>query len=92
MHPDAGGANWGNFLINNPNLQIVANQWTCVEEMVKLNNPVSASNGEHALWLNGVKVSHLGQGFPNGSWSTAITSSFVNKLLFDFSRLIHQHQ
>ncbi len=44
----------------------------CVEQMVKLNNPVTASNGEHAIWLNGVKVSHLGQGFPNGSWSGGI--------------------
>ena len=41
----------------------------CVEHMVKLNNPVTASNGEHAIWLDGVKVSHLGQGFPNGSWT-----------------------
>jgi hypothetical protein len=32
--------------------------------MVKLNNPVTAFNGEHAIWINGVKVSHLGQGFP----------------------------
>jgi hypothetical protein len=40
--------------------------------MVKLNNPVTASNGEHAIWLNGVKVSHLGLGFPNGSWTGGI--------------------
>jgi hypothetical protein len=44
----------------------------CVEQMVKLNTPVTASNGEHAIWINGVKVSHLGQGFPNGSWSGGI--------------------
>jgi hypothetical protein len=25
-------------------------------------------NGEHAIWLNGVKVSHLGLGFPQGTW------------------------
>jgi hypothetical protein len=43
-----------------------------VEEMVKLNNPTTAFNGEHAIWLNGVKVSHLGQGFPNGTWSGGI--------------------
>src|SRR2546422_10584924 len=29
-------------------------------------------NGEHAIWLNGVKVSHLGKGFPNGSWNGGI--------------------
>ena len=33
-----------------------AGQWMCVEHMVKLNQPVSAFNGEHAIWLNGVKV------------------------------------
>jgi len=44
----------------------------CVEQMVKLNNPVTALNGEHAIWLNGMKVSHLGQGFPNGTWSGGI--------------------
>jgi len=68
MHPDAGGTYWGNFLLNNPSVQANPGQWVCVEEMVKLNNPVSAWNGEHALWLNGVKVSHLGQGFPKGYW------------------------
>ena|SRR5688572_19018570 len=41
----------------------------CVEHMVKLNTPVTAFNGEHAIWINGVKVSHLGLGFPNGSWN-----------------------
>jgi Bacterial Ig domain len=68
MHPDGNGSYWGNFLLNNPSVQANPGQWVCVEEMVKLNNPVSAWNGEHALWLNGVKVSHLGQGFPKGYW------------------------
>jgi len=72
MHPDGGGAYWGNFLINNPNLQITPGQWTCVEEMVKLNNPTTSFNGEHALWLKGTKVSHLGLGFPNGNWSGGV--------------------
>ena len=68
MHPDGGGAYWGNFLLNNPNVQLPRGQWACVEQMVKLNNPTTARNGEHALWINGVKVSHLGLGFPNGFW------------------------
>jgi hypothetical protein len=72
MHPDGTGAYWGDFLLNNPGVQATAGQWTCVEHMVKLNNPTTAFNGEHAIWLNGVKVSHLGQGFPNGSWSGGI--------------------
>jgi Big-like domain-containing protein len=68
MHPDAGGTYWGNFLLNNPSVQANPGQWVCVEQMVKMNNPVGAWNGEHALWLNDVKVSHLGQGFPKGYW------------------------
>ena len=69
MHPDGGGAYWGDFLLNNPSIKATGGQWTCVEEMVKLNNPTTAFNGEHAIWLNGVKVSHLGQGFPKGFWN-----------------------
>jgi hypothetical protein len=72
MRPDNGGTYWGNFLLNNPAIQAPRNEWACVEHMVKLNNPVSASNGEHAIWLNGVRVSHLGPGFPTGSWSGGI--------------------
>jgi hypothetical protein len=36
--------------------------------MIKLNNPVTAGNGEMALWINGKKVSHLKQGSPTGKW------------------------
>ena len=50
---------------------------------MKLNNPVSASNGEHAIWLNGVKVSHLGQGFPAGSWSGGIFTQGAGSTPFE---------
>lgn len=63
------GKYWGNTLLGNPNVKARTGQWMCVEHMVKLNNPVTSFNGEHAIWLDGVKVSHLGQGFPNGTWS-----------------------
>jgi len=50
-------------------------EWICVELMVKVNDPVSARNGEQALWIDGKLVrkdgqivSHLGAGFPKGSW------------------------
>ncbi|HET9360189.1 MAG TPA: Ig-like domain-containing protein, partial [Vicinamibacterales bacterium] len=69
MRADGGGTYWGNTLLNNASVRATPGQWMCVEHMVKLNNPVSSFNGEHAIWLNGVKVSHLGQGFPNGYWS-----------------------
>jgi hypothetical protein len=44
---------WGNYFINDPTLLVPKNAWTCCEIMVKLNNPVSASNGELAAWVNG---------------------------------------
>jgi hypothetical protein len=72
MHQSNDGNYWGNHLLNNPGVQAAGDQWMCVEQMVKLNAPVTSSNGEHAIWINGVKVSHVGQGFPNGSWSGGI--------------------
>jgi hypothetical protein len=83
MHADGGGTYWGNFLLNNPAIQAPANQWVCVEHMVKLNNPVSANNGEHAIWLNGTKVSHVGQGFPTGSWSGGIFTQGAGSTPFE---------
>jgi hypothetical protein len=68
MRAAPDGRYWGNTLLNDPNVVGRRSQWMCVEHMVKLNNPVTASNGEHAIWIDGFKVSHLGQGFPNGSW------------------------
>jgi hypothetical protein len=72
MHQSNDGSYWGNLLRNDPNLVANPGQWMCVEHMVKLNNPVTSSSGEHAIWINGTKVSHVGQGFPNGSWSGGI--------------------
>jgi len=72
MRPAADGNYWGDLLLHNPNVQGKIGQWMCVEHMVRLNNPTSSFNGEHAMWLDGVEVSHLGQGFPNGNWSGGI--------------------
>jgi hypothetical protein len=69
MRAASDGKYWGNSLLNSASVKVTEGQWTCVEHMVKLNNPVTAFNGERAIWLNGVMVSHLGQGFPNGNWS-----------------------
>jgi hypothetical protein len=68
MRQSTDGNYWGNTLLNNPSVSIAANQWVCVEQMVKLNDP-SVSNGEHAIWLNGTEISHLGPGYPKGRWS-----------------------
>jgi hypothetical protein len=55
--------------------EVRRDEWTCLEVMVKLNDPVSARNGEQAFWIDGELVrkdgqvvSHLGEGFPRGSW------------------------
>jgi hypothetical protein len=82
MRQSGDGQYWGNLLLNNPNVKATEGQWVCVEHMVKLNDPAS-SNGEHAIWLNGVKVSHLGQGFPNGSWSGGIFTQSTSGTPFE---------
>jgi hypothetical protein len=69
MHQSGDGNYWGNRLLNDPAVSATAGQWTCVEQKIKLNNPVTVSNGERTIWLNGVQVSHLGPGSPNGTWS-----------------------
>lgn len=47
---------------------LALDEWMCVEVMIKLNDPVSAYNGELAIWLDGEPVGHWGPGFPNGHW------------------------
>jgi hypothetical protein len=69
MRQAGDGNYWGNTLLNKSSVKATPGQWMCVEHMVKLNSPVTASNGERAIWINGVRVSYLGQGFPNGYWS-----------------------
>lgn len=76
MHPYTSGANankyYGNeFISSNPIANIAMDEWNCIEIMIKLNNPVSESNGELKLWINGNLISHHGEGFPNGTWSEA---------------------
>lgn len=66
---------WGHDFINDPALTAERGRWICVELMMKMNDPVSAGNGEQALWIDGKPwtkegqlVSHLGPGFPRGKW------------------------
>ncbi len=61
---------WGNEFFNSTsNDDLNTSNWNCIEVMVKLNNPVTAYNGELALWVNGIKISHYGYQFPNGTWN-----------------------
>jgi hypothetical protein len=59
---------YGNKFVGDINLRYTREKWTCVEYMVKLNTPVTASNGELKLWIDGELVAYLGQGFPSGKW------------------------
>jgi hypothetical protein len=70
MRISGDGRYWGNVMLpGNTNLRMQRNRWYCVETMVKLNSPVTDTNGELAIWLDGQKILHLGKGFPNGLWS-----------------------
>jgi len=69
MHGDPNGNFWGNDFLQDADLKAPLDAWMCVETMVKLNAPVTASNGELAFWIDGAKRSHLGPGFPTGSWT-----------------------
>ena len=70
MRASPTGEYWGNTFIQNPSLVVRTDRWMCVEVMVKMNDPVSASNGEMALWIDGVQVIHLRPGVPLGRWSS----------------------
>jgi hypothetical protein len=70
MQSDPSGNNcWGSDMINKSRSakDVAWDQWVCVEIMIKLNNPVSAYNGELRVWQNGVEVGYWGPGFPNGT-------------------------
>ena len=59
---------WGNTFHPDPPAPINRDEWICVELMMKVNDPVNSFNGEMAFWVNGEKIHHLGEGFPDGYW------------------------
>jgi len=67
---DDNSSCYGNDMVNgSPTAQNLEwDEWMCIEVMVKLNNPVTAYNGELRVWQNGVEVGYWGPGFPNGHW------------------------
>jgi hypothetical protein len=75
---NGGGSCYGNDMVNrSPTARNLEwDKWMCVEVMVKLNNPVTAYNGELRIWQDGVEVGHWGPGFPNGHW---LVDSWINK-------------
>ena len=62
------GACWGNSFIRDDKLRVVRGKWVCIELMVRMNDPKD-TDGELALWIDGKLVSHLGKGFPKGTWT-----------------------
>jgi hypothetical protein len=68
MQSAPDGKCWGNDMVNASlsSQEIKWDKWSCVEIMIKLNNPVSSSNGELRMWQDGTEVGHWGPGFPNG--------------------------
>jgi hypothetical protein len=77
MHVHGDGRYWGTpFLTGGSKPKVKKATWICVEVMVKMNDPVAASNGEQAFWIDGTLyrrggqvVSHIGPGFPRGRWT-----------------------
>lgn len=70
MQSDPSGKNcWGNDFVNGSRTArpIAWDQWICVEIMIKLNDPVTAGNGELRLWQDGVEVGHWKPGSPEGT-------------------------
>ena len=59
---------YGNDMVNgSPTAQnLTWDKWICVELMVKMNSPITASNGELRIWQDGVEVGYWKPGFPNG--------------------------
>jgi len=84
MRVSPDGVNyWGNTFIRDPSLVAKTDQWMCVEVMVKMNNPLTARNGELALWIDGTQVIHLRQGSPLGNWSFNIFTPSPSGTPFD---------
>jgi len=75
MRSSPDNKSWGHDFINDDNLKVVREKWICVELMMKMNDPVTESNGEQAIWIDGKSwkkdgqvISYLGKGFFKGKW------------------------
>jgi hypothetical protein len=68
-HEDGTGTKcYGNDF--EPETPVVAprNRWICVEIMVKMNSAPDKTDGEQALWIDGMLVGRFGPGVPTGYW------------------------
>jgi hypothetical protein len=77
MHVHGDGRYWGTaFLTGGTKPKVERGKWICVEMMIKVNDPITESNGEQAFWIDGrlwrrdgQVISHIGKGFPQGRWT-----------------------
>lgn len=60
---------WGVSFMRDPSVVAERGKWVCIEFMVKMNTPVSSSNGEQAMWVDGVKKAHFFPGSHTGGLS-----------------------
>ncbi len=84
QNPDGTGSEfWGNSFLRGTSAESWApvgpevrrGEWTCLEMMIRVNDPVSGLSGAQAFWVdgqlvrrNGQVISYLEPGTPNGSW------------------------
>jgi hypothetical protein len=66
------GQFWGNSFLQDPNVRMRTGIWTCIEVMIKVNDPLTASNGELAVWIDGRLIAQLGPGYPKGTWGPGV--------------------
>lgn len=65
---DGGLHCYGNAMTNPRKPTVEYDKWMCIEVMVKMNYPITDSDGELKVWKDGVKVGHWRKGFPKGKW------------------------
>ena len=61
------GQYYGRNFLQDLNVR-VPDQWACIEMMVSLNTPSTATNGEFTVWMNGTEVVAFRPGNPRGYW------------------------
>lgn len=83
-NPDGTGSEfWGNAFLRGTAAESWApvgpdvrrGEWTCIEMMLRVNDPATGRSGAQAFWIDGALVrrdgqiiSYLDEGSPNGTW------------------------
>jgi len=78
MKGSADGKYWGNSLTPVKPALVPRAQWQCVEVMLQCNSTPDKSDGELALWLDGIPAAHFSSGTQRSRW-TGMGFSLVNE-------------